>query len=105
MTKNPFLNAVWAALYIGLIVGVLTTFVDSKEENMAGFQTLIPIVMLSLFTLSASVMGYLFLYEPGKLYFDGKREEAVAFFLKTVGTFALITAVLVASLITLMHTA
>jgi valyl-tRNA synthetase len=59
---------------------------------------LIPMVMLSLFTLSAAVMGYLFVSEPLMMYFDGKKKEAVSFFLTTVASFAAVTLVLVAIL-------
>jgi hypothetical protein len=44
--------------------------------------------MLSLLVLSVSVMAFLFFYQPVVLLLDGKREEALAFFLRTVGTFA-----------------
>ncbi|MDO8451248.1 MAG: hypothetical protein Q7S76_00065 [bacterium] len=47
-----------------------------------------PIAVISLFTLSAAVMGYLFCYQPLELYFDGKKNEAVRYFLQTVAVFA-----------------
>ncbi len=84
MFKNPFLNAVYAALYIVGIVSVLSTFVDGKVEA----SILIPMTMLSLFVLSATVMGLLFVYTPAKMFLDNQREEALTFFLKTVGAFA-----------------
>ncbi|RJQ29898.1 hypothetical protein C4571_00570, partial [Candidatus Parcubacteria bacterium] len=51
-----------------------------------------PIAALSLLTLSVAVMGYLFFYGPLQLYLGGERERAVNLFLKTVGVFAGITA-------------
>ena len=89
--KNPFLNAVLAAAYIVLVVTVISLFVD-REVEAGNVVLLIPMAMLSLFVLSAAVMTYLFLFQPFALWSDGKRPEAVAFFLKTVGTFAVITA-------------
>lgn len=85
MTQNPYLNALMAAAYIALIVSGIF-FVGNfagPEESI-----FIPMAMLSLFVLSAAVMGYLFCYQPFRMYFDGKQKEAVAFFAKTVGTFA-----------------
>jgi hypothetical protein len=83
--KKPFLYALVAALYIVnivLVINLAATF--SIPDNTI----LIPMVMLSLFVLSAAVMGYLFLSEPLQLFMDNKRKEAVAFFAKTVGIFA-----------------
>ena len=85
-TKNPIINATLAALYIVLIVSLINFFGklgEGVEETI-----IIPMVMLSLFVLSAAIMGYLFVLEPLKLYLDGHKQEAVNFFLKTVGAFA-----------------
>lgn len=88
MTKNPLLNALAAGLYVALIVTLITSFADTVPEEDTVF---IPMAMLSLFTLSAGVMGYLFLYEPLALFFAGDRVRAVRLFLATLGFFALIT--------------
>ena len=88
MTKNSFLNASLAAAYI-IIVGSIMfygpKFFAPKDTVLA------PIAVLSLFTLSAAVMGYLFLSEPLKLYLDGEKTNAVRLFLRTVLIFACIT--------------
>lgn len=84
--KKPFLNALFAALYIVLLVlGAYSTtiFFPNAKETI-----IIPMAMLSLFVLSAAVMGYLFLSEPLYLLVDNKKKEAVQFFAKTVGFFA-----------------
>ena len=52
---------------------------------------LAPITAVSLFTLSAAVMVYIFGYTPFQLYFDGKKKEAVKFFLQTIATFGGVT--------------
>ena len=49
---------------------------------------------LSLFTLSAAVMAYVFGYEPFQLYFDGKKKQALDLALKTIAAFAIITAII-----------
>lgn len=89
MTKNPFINALVASLYIFLIVAIMT-FGTSQLINKSD-TFLAPIAMVSLFTLSAAVMGYLFLYQPIQLYFNNKKNAAVKLFLQTVGVFGLIT--------------
>ena len=53
---------------------------------------IIPFAAISLFTLSAAVMGYIFCYQPIQLYLDGHKKVGVKLFLQTVGTFGLITA-------------
>jgi len=52
---------------------------------------LAPIAIISLFTLSAAVMGYLFCYQPVQLYFEDKKKPAVKLFLQTVAVFSCIT--------------
>ena len=92
MNKKPFLNGISASAYILLLVTIGNYF----GKNIREPSLLIPIVMISTFTLSAAVMGYLFIFEPAQLYLSGKKKEGVNFFLKTVGTFTLITAVIAA---------
>jgi len=82
--KKPFLHALVAALYIVFIVFTVDLVGNTlKEETIV-----IPMTILSLFVLSAAIMGYLFLSEPLMLYMDNRKPEAVAFFAKTVGIFA-----------------
>jgi hypothetical protein len=85
MNKKPFLYALGAAGYISLLVlsiSALSKFVPA-EDNIV-----MPIAGLSLFVLSAAIMGFLFLSEPLRLFLEGQKREAVTFFLKTVGFFA-----------------
>jgi hypothetical protein len=85
MIKNPFLNAALAALYIVVLVAVM----GNTERFVGDTQTLlIPMVMLSLFVFSAAIMGFLFVYTPATLLVENRKDEALAFFFKTVGTFA-----------------
>ncbi len=82
--KKPFLFATVAAVYIVFIVtAIQTTTLFPQKENIA-----IPIVMLSLFVLSAAVMGFLFLSQPLQLFLENRKQEAMVFFAKTVGVFA-----------------
>ncbi len=84
--KKPFLHALGAALYIVGIVGLVWLFGHFLKDQPDTI--IIPMTMLSLFVLSATVMGYLFLSEPIYLLLDNKKQEAIVFFGKTVGIFA-----------------
>jgi len=66
-----------------------------KEDTI-----LAPIAMISLFTLSAGVMGYIFGLQPILLYLDGKKKAAVQLFLKTLMVFGLLTVVMLILLFT-----
>jgi hypothetical protein len=99
MTKNPVINAFAAAAYIGGIVSLLSLFVDSKVEQT--IPLLIPMVMISLFTLSAAVMGLIFFYEPFRMYFADEKEAAIKLVVQTVLTFAVLVALLLVAVITL----
>ena len=91
MSKNPVINGLSASAYIILIASVMycgTRMVKGPDTFIA------PIAVISLFTLSAAVMGYLFCYQPIQLYFDGKKKQAVNLFLQTVAVFACITIIL-----------
>jgi hypothetical protein len=85
MIKNPLINSLAATVYIALISWVLYYGTVFKIGNNSFFA---PIALISLFTLSAAVMGYLFCYQPIQLYFDGKKKSAVQLFLQTLIAFA-----------------
>lgn len=91
MTKNPILNALAALAYITTIASVM--FYAGK--NLPKEDTfLTPIVALSLLTLSAAVMGFVFFYQPFQMYFDGKKKHAIDLILKTIAGFGILTALL-----------
>lgn len=84
MTKNPLLNALAALGYIILVASVMFYGIRHTGPDNS---VIIPIAMLSLFTLSAAMMGYIFCSQPLQLYLDGKKKEAINLFLKTVAIF------------------
>lgn len=86
------MNALVAFGYIVLVVGVIWTGSQyaPKEDNI-----LMPMAAISLFTLSAAVMGYTFGFQPALLFFDNERKQGVELFLKTVGVFSVITILVV----------
>ena len=73
MIKNPFYNALVAIIYIVVVVFALNLIAD-KKVNTGIAQYITPIMMLSMFTLSAAVIGYVFCYQPLRLYLDGKKD-------------------------------
>lgn len=88
MTKNPILNALTAFFYI-LTLSLLMSW---GTKNVSGPDTwLAPVVVISVFTLSAAVMGYVFGLRPITMFLDGKKKEAVKLFLQTVFYFGIIT--------------
>ncbi len=97
MSKNPVINGFAASAYIFIVASVMnfgTRMMSHQNSFMA------PVAVLSLFTLSAAVMGYVFCYQPAQLYFDGKKKEAVRLFLQTVVVFACITILMLILLFT-----
>lgn len=88
MTKNPFINAFFATLYITLVAVFMyygSQLFPQKDTVLA------PIAMISLFTLSAAIMAYVFLYQPLMLFLGGHQKTAVKLFLQTIAAFAGIT--------------
>jgi len=90
--KNPYLNAGLAALYIA-VVGTFMHWVEKGYANTPD-KWFSGIALISLVTLSVAMMGYFFALRPLQIYLDGDKVGATTFFLKTVGTFALITIIL-----------
>jgi hypothetical protein len=91
MTTNPFLNGASATVYIVIVALIMTFGMENTGPDDSVFA---PIVFLSVFTLSAAVMGYIFFFQPLQLFLDGKKKEAADFFVKTLGAFGAITAVI-----------
>ena len=101
MSTNPFLNALSASAYIVLVASLM--FYGSKIFGQGEDNVLMPIAMLSLFVLSAAIMGYLFLGRPAMLYLDGNKKPAVSLFVKTTAIFAVLTALAFLALFFLMR--
>lgn len=97
MSKNPVINGISALVYIVTVAFVMYFGTKNlpKEDTI-----LAPIAMISLFTLSAAVMGYIFGLQPIQLYLDGKKKEAVKLFLKTLMVFGFLTALMLLLLFT-----
>ncbi|MCR4277690.1 MAG: hypothetical protein NUV85_01590 [Candidatus Berkelbacteria bacterium] len=94
MSTKPFLNALVAAGYIGVIVTILF---NTEKFGAQEFGVIAPITFLSLLVLSVALMGYLFFYQPARLMIEGKPQEAGRFLLSTIASFVGITATVIAS--------
>jgi len=97
MSKNPITNGLSALIYIVTVAFVMYFGTKNLPKEDA---ILAPIAMISLFTLSAAVMGYIFGLQPIQLYLDGKKKEAVRLFLKTLMVFGFLTALILLLLFT-----
>jgi hypothetical protein len=95
MTKNHFVNALSAILYIAVVASVMYYGPKwtSPEETVVG-----PVAFLSLFVLSAAVTGTLFFLQPIQLYLDGEKKQAVNLSLSTLAVFGVITALILLAL-------
>jgi hypothetical protein len=83
-----FLHAAGAVAYISLVAFVMTRgeeFIKPIEATVLG-----PVMFLTLFVLSAAVMGLTLFGRPILWYLDGKKKEAVQLALHTVLFLALI---------------
>ena len=78
--------------YIALIILIInktsSIAVNTPDTLLA------PVTMLSLFVLSAAIMGILFVYEPLRLFLENQKQQALSFLIKTVGTFACFVVIL-----------
>lgn len=97
MSKNPIINGLSASAYI-VLVALVMYFGTKTMPRSDSF--LAPVAIISLFTLSAAVMGFIFCYQPAQLYFDDKKKQAVNLFLQTVAVFGVITVIMLALLFT-----
>jgi hypothetical protein len=98
MSKNPVVNALGAAGYIGLVTFVFNLI--SQTHSNQPDTAFAPMVLLSMLTLSVCVMAFLFFYQPLQLFIGGKKKEGVDLFVKTVGVFAVFTAIVLILLFT-----
>lgn len=91
MKWNPFINAIAAYAYIGVVV-LFLHFIESLRHDTP--DTLLDgMGMISLVVFSAAVMAFLFFYQPVLRLVENKKAEAVSYFLKTLGIFGVITVI------------
>lgn len=91
MTKNPIINAGVASLYITILASAMRYASSLSRPDDSFFA---PIAFLSLFTLSAGFMGYVFLSQPIMMFLAGEKKQGVTLFVQTLGAFGVITFVM-----------
>lgn len=89
MKWHPLLNALGAVTYIGLVVSFLR-FLEKYHHDTP--DTIVDgMGALSLLVCSVAVMAFLFFYHPVLMLIDNRKQEALSYFLTTLGIFGLIT--------------
>ena len=91
ITKQALLNSAGTVLYV--IAVALFMYYGTLIKIGRSNSILVPIALLLLFVLSASVTGYLMLSKPAQMYLDGKKKEALSLLTKTITFFGIFTIV------------
>lgn len=86
---SAFVHATGTAAYVVLIASFLNAMPRIFGNTPMEPTIFIPIMMLLLFIISASVTGFLVLGKPILWYLDGHKKEAVTLFFSTLGFLAL----------------
>ncbi len=91
ITKQALINSAGTVLYV--IAVALFMYYGTLIKIGRSNSILVPIALLLLFVLSASVTGYLMLSKPAQMYLDGKKKEALSLLTKTIIFFGIFTVV------------
>ena len=92
MSRNPYINALAATAYIVFVMLRITSGPAYNRDRPDAI--LAPMAMLSLLVFSVAFMGYLFFLQPIQMFLEGQKREAVELFTKTLGSFAVITGII-----------
>lgn len=96
MLSEPVWRSLGHAVMTLLYILAIALFLSNTKTLFEGVQEpniLIPVGMLLLFVVSATVTGALVLGQPILMYLDGKKREAVHFLGYTIGWLALMTVI------------
>ena len=91
ITKYAALNALGTAAYISLVASLLFYAQELFGNENVNDTVLIPIAMLLLFVLSASITGGLVLGRPILWYLEGRKKDAISLLVTTIGILSVIT--------------
>ncbi len=95
--KKSYLHAIIAFAYIVILVSIMSLKIEQD-----GNPIVTGITVLSTLVFSATLMGYLFGSQPILMYIDGKKREAVRFFMETLITFGVLALIAAAVSLILM---
>ncbi len=94
--KIAALNAFGTTAYIATVVSLIFYAPKTIDEKATVF---LPMAMLLLFVISASITGSLVFGRPILWYMDGKKKEAIALLIATLAFLAVVTLTAFISLI------
>lgn len=89
LKKAALFNAGATALYVAA-VGCFMYYGSLIKIGRAN-SFLVPISLLLLFVMSASITGFLIFGKPAQMYIDGKKKEALSLLMQTLIFFSMIT--------------
>lgn len=96
---KSFINAGGVLIYVSLVAWVLShgqAVLGNKPDNF-----LMPVMMLLLLIISASITGFLVLGKPILMYWDGRKKEALVLLFSTLAWLAVFLAAVAVFLINL----
>jgi hypothetical protein len=93
--NNPYISALAAMSYIGGLMLFLLPVLGYLDKG-GDVEVFAPFIILSLLVLSVATMAFLFFYQPLLFIIDRKHKEAVNYFMRVIGTFAVGTVVVIA---------
>ena len=91
--KYTLINALIAAGYIALVAFIMNNInrIVPPDVSDASPQSILPAIgFITLFVVSAAVMGLTIFGQPVMWYLDGRKKEAVNLVLSTVGFLAIL---------------
>ena len=83
---KSFIHAAGVFIYVS---GVAWVLMNGKDLFGEASSFLVPLLILLLFVISASITGLLVLGKPILMYLNGKKKEAFVFLFATLGWLAL----------------
>ena len=97
---RSFVNAILAFIYIAAIAwGMFNAQYIFPKDIVEQVGFLVPLCMLLLFVISASITGALVLGKPIHLYLSGLKKEAFVLFGATVGWLVVFLLILILNLL------
>lgn len=87
--KKAVINALATTAYIVAVGGFMYFGSQIKVGRANSF--IVPISLLLLLVMSASITGFLIFGKPALMYIDGKKKEAISLLAQTLIFFSLIT--------------
>ena len=96
--KTALVNALLTALYVAGVGSFM--YLGSLIKIGQSRSFLVPITLLLLLVMSASITGFLIFGKPAQMYIDGKKKEALSLLTQTLVFFSAITFLAIILLVT-----